>query len=313
MQRENQALDPEELVRLPDLEILTRTIVRGFEVGLHESARLGTSMEFSHYRPYVQGDDIRSVDWKFFGRSDRLYLKQARQESNLACTLLLDCSGSMSYASRGVSKFDYGRMLAGSFALLMTRQHDRVGLVAYAEDILTQIPPLANRRQFRRILVELEGLEATGQTSTGAALDRLGESTPSRGMIVVISDFLFPIEDVLGQLRSLKALRHDVILFSLADPAERDFPFDRPLTLADPEGEDRLSILPEAVRQQYLKNRAEHFERIRQECLNSEITFHEIVTDEPLDRALYAFVSRRRASLTTRRSASRPGSARPGV
>jgi len=313
VQRETQILDPEELVRLPDLEIQANTIVRGFEAGLHSSARLGASMEFSHYRPYVQGDDLRLVDWKFFGRSDRLYLKQAHQESNLACTILLDCSGSMGYASGGISKFEYAQMLAASFALLMTNQHDKVGLVAYAEGILTRILARANRHQFRRILIELEGLGATGQTSTGNALERLGESLPGRGMIVMISDFLFPIEDVLGQLRSLKALRHDVILLSLADRAERDFPFDGPVMLADPEGEERLNILPEAVREEYAQNRTRHFDLIRHECLNAGITFHEISTDEPLDRALYEFVSRRRDSLSTRRHATQAASSRSGA
>lgn len=292
--------DPAELVRVTDLELLARTVVDGFRAGLHRSAQKGASIEFAQYRSYSQGDDLRYVDWRLFGRSDRLYLKQSHEDTNLRCTFLLDRSASMGYASGPVAKFDYARMLIASMALLLHRQNDSIGFMAYHDRVDPYIPAKAEPRHFHRLMVALAQAGAGGTSSTGDSLRYLGQVLPPRGMIVLVSDLLHPPEETLDQLRSLRARRHEVLVFQISDRAELTFPFDRAGTFVDAEGAGERYAIPELVRAQYLENRRRHFDRIRSECLGAEIDIHEFVSDEPLEFALQAFLMRRRRALVRR-------------
>lgn len=300
-------IDPQELARLADLDLIARTAVAGFQAGLHRAIRSGSSAEFAQYHPYSQGDDPRFVDWRLYGRTDRLHTKEFQDESNLRAMILFDCSASMDYGSGTLTKFRYAQILAACLALLLARQRDAVGFIAYHTQLGTHVPPRVHPNHARRILVELENLRPAGGTDTAAALRFLGDILPPRGMVILISDLLHPLGEVLGHLRSLRARRHDVLVFQISDPAELTFPFEKLLLLEDAETGRRQFADPESTRAAYLANRARHFQQIRAECLAAEIGIEEFVTDQPLDRALHHYLSRRSHALLTASRRSQPG------
>lgn len=310
MQQAFHSIDPEQLAKVADLQLLARTVVEGLMTGLHRSPHSGTSIEFAQYRPYAQGDDPRSIDWRLYGRSDRLHIKQYQEETNLRCTLLLDCSASMDYASQGVTKFHYARMLVACLAMILNRQRDAVGFISYHHKLLQYIPPRTSPNHIRRLFVELDNLRPEGTTETADALHYLGDVLQPRGMVVLVSDLLHPMEEVVNHLKSLRARRHDLLVFQISDPAEQTFPFKQSATFIDAENAQELFAVPDAVREQYLENRQKHFDFIRKECLASEIEIAEFATTEPLDRALHFFLQRRTSALMTtsrkRRRASGP-------
>lgn len=290
-------IDPAQLARISDLQLLARTVVEGFTAGLHRSPHSGSSIEFAQYRPYTQGDDPRDIDWKLFARTDRLHIKQHEEETTLRCTLLLDCSASMDYTSHDVTKFDYARMLVACLAMLLQQQRDAAGLVAYHEALLRYIPPMSTRYHLRRVFVELDNLQPQGPTDTATALHYLGDVLKPRGMVVLVSDLLHPLDAMIEHLKSLRARRHDVIVLQISDPAEQTFPFDASATFVDVETGQEQYAVPETVREQYLENRRQHFDRIRAECLAHEIDMAEFTTNEPLDRALHFFLHHRTHAL----------------
>jgi uncharacterized protein (DUF58 family) len=300
-------IDPEQLARIADLSLLARTVVEGFLSGVHRSPHSGSSIEFAQYRPYTQDDDPRRIDWKLYARTDRLQIKQHKEETNMRCTLLLDCSASMDYGSTAVSKFAYARMLTACLAMVLHKQRDAVGFIAYHREIATYLPPRNDPRHLQTVFVELDSLRPSGETNTPGALRRLAEFLKPRGMVVLVSDLLYPAEEAIDHLKSLRAMRHDVMVLQIADPAEQTFPFDHATTLVDSEdGSERFTI-PDVARAEYLENRRRHFELIRRECLAAEIDIEEFAVSEPLDRALYFFLRRRNDALLTSSRRSRAG------
>ena len=305
-------IEPEQLAKISDLQVLARTVVEGVMAGLHRSPHSGSSIEFAQYRPYAQGDDLRSVDWKLYGRTDRLYIKQYQEETTLRCTLLLDCSASMDYTSHVLTKFDYARMLVACLAMLLHRQRDAAGFIAYHKELVQYVPPLSNPHHLRRIFVEMDNLRPQGTGDTASALHYLGDVLKPRGMVVLVSDLLHPLDEMIDHLKSLRARRHDVVVLQISDPAEQTFPFGKSATFVDAESGDEQYAVPGAVRDQYLANRQEHFDFIRRECLANEIDIAEFTTTEPLDRALHFFLHHRnhaliRSSLKSRRVAGGRG------
>lgn len=290
---------PEHLAKVNDLWLLAQTLVAGQQLGLHRSPHSGVSVEFAQYRPYTQGDDPRFVDWRRYGRSDRLHIKEFHEETNMRCTLLVDCSASMGYGTTALTKFRYAQILAASLAWLLTLQHDEVALAAYHTTIGCHIPFQRRSNQVRRLVAALERLEPAGETDTADALAFAGGVMTSRGMVVLISDLLQPLPVVETQLRALRARRHDVIVFQVADVAEEVFPFGPEVTLRDLEGREERPANQDKVREEYLARRAAHFDRIRQVCLGYEIDFEPLRTDRPLDHALRQFLHRRSHALMT--------------
>jgi uncharacterized protein (DUF58 family) len=203
-------------------------------------------------------------------------------------------------------------MLAASLAMLLHRQRDAAGLVAYHEDLVTYVPPISARHHVRRIFVELDGLKPQGPTDTARALHYLGDVLQPRGLIVLISDLLHPLDTMIEHLRSLRARRHDVVVLQISDPAEQTFPFDRTVTFVDAETGREQYTVPETVREAYLENRRKHFDRIRAECLAWEIDIAEFTTNEPLDRALHFFLHHRNHALvrTSQRALAHTGGRR---
>lgn len=299
---------PEDLAQVRDLWLLAQTLVAGQQLGLHRSPHSGVSVEFAQYRPYTQGDDPRFVDWRRYARSDRLHIKEFHEETNMRCTLLLDCSASMGYGTTALTKFRYAQILAASLAWLLTVQHDEVALAAYHTSIGLHIPFRRRSHQVRRLIAAIEGLTPSGATETAGALEWAGSAMTARGMVVLISDLLEPLEVVETQLRALRARRHDVIVFQVADVAEETFPFDGDVTLQDVEGLGERPANPDGIRAEYLARRTAHFDRIREVCLAFEIDYATLRTDAPLDGALQAFLHHRsHALMTTSKRAIRPG------
>ena len=286
-------LDPATLARLGTLELKARTVVEGFLSGLHRSPFKGFSVEFAEYRQYLPGDDLSTIDWKVYARSDRYYVKKFEEETNVDCHLLLDVSASMGYQSRGLTKLRYGSMLAASLAYLMNRQRDAVALTTFDDTIATMLPPSARPSHLRSVLMTLETLTLGMRTDVSKPLHLLADGIKRRGLVVLISDLLDEPERVIDGLRHFRFRGSDVIVFHLLDPAELTFPFDRAARFRDIELGDELIAVPAVVRQRYLDELNQAIARYRQELGSAGIDYELIDTSTPLDFALMSYLSTR--------------------
>src|SRR3954465_2352708 len=250
--RERQFLDPAVVARLGTLELKARTIVEGFLSGLHRSPFKGFSVEFAEYRQYLPGDDLSTIDWKVYARSDRHYVKKFEEETNLDCHVMLDVSGSMGYGSR-LTKFEYAQCLAASLGYLMNRQRDAIGLTAFDEQIVTMLPASARPGHLRALLVTLDRLKLGHKTNVSKPLHQLAEGLTKRGMVVLISDLLDDPERVVRGLKHLQFRGIDVIVFHVLDPDEIEFPFEHATRFEDLESEREVLAVPSAVRKHYLE------------------------------------------------------------
>src|SRR3954462_2221080 len=223
--RSRQFLDPAVVARLGTLELRARTIVEGFLTGLHRSPFKGFSVEFAEYRQYMPGDDLSTIDWKVYARSDRHYVKKFEEETNLDCHIMLDVSGSMGYGSRGLTKFEYGQCLAASLAYLMNRQRDAVGLTAFEEGIVGMLPASARSGHVRSILVTLERLKLGQKTNVSKPMHPLASAINKRGMVVLVSDLLDEPERVIRGLKHFQFRGTDVVVFHVLAPHELEVPF----------------------------------------------------------------------------------------
>jgi len=290
---EQRFLDPATLARLGSLELKARTVVEGFLSGLHRSPFKGFSVEFAEYRQYLPGDDLSTIDWKVYARSDRYYVKKFEEETNLDCHLLLDVSASMGYASGAISKLRYGSMLAACLAYLMNRQRDAVALTTFDDAITAMLPPSARPGHLRSLLLTLDSLTLGSRTDVSKPLHVLADGIRKRGLVVLISDLLDEPERVIDGLRHFRFRGSDVIVFHLLDPAELTFPFERAARFRDIELGDELMAVPSVVRQQYLDALNQAMDRYRQDLGAAGIGYQLIDTSIPLDFALMAYLSTR--------------------
>jgi len=291
--RARQFLDPAVVARLSNLELKARTVVEGFLSGLHRSPFKGFSVEFAEYRQYIPGDDLSTIDWKVYARSDRHYVKKFEEETNLNCHVMLDVSGSMAYGSRGITKYEYGQCLAASLAYLMNRQRDGVGLAAFDERIVTMLPASARPGHLSAMLVTLDRLQLGTETNVSKPLHQLADSLSKRGMVVLISDLLDDPERVIRGLKHFRFRGTDVIVFHLLDPDELAFPFQRATRFEDMETHDEVLAQPLMVREHYLKAIGGLIERYKQELGAAGIDYQLLTTDQPLELALLAYLSTR--------------------
>jgi uncharacterized protein (DUF58 family) len=290
---EQRFLDPATLARLGSLELKARTVVEGFLSGLHRSPFKGFSVEFAEYRQYLPGDDLSTIDWKVYARSDRYYVKKFEEETNLDCHLLLDVSASMGYASGGISKLRYGSMLAACLAYLMSRQRDAVALTTFDDEITAMLPPSARPGHLRSLLLTLDSLSLGSRTDVSKPLHLLADGIRKRGLVVLISDLLDEPERVVDGLRHFRFRGSDVVVFHLLDPAELTFPFERAARFRDIELGDELMAVPSVVRQQYLDALNQAVDRYRQDLGAAGIDYQLIDTSIPLDFALMSYLSTR--------------------
>jgi uncharacterized protein (DUF58 family) len=291
--RDRQFLDPAVVARLGTLELKARAVVEGFISGLHRSPFKGFSVEFAEYRQYIPGDDLSTMDWKVYARSDRHYVKKFEEETNVHCQLLLDVSGSMAYGSRGISKFEYGACLAASLGYLMNRQRDGVGLIAFSDHIVDALPSSTRAGHLRQLLVALERLQVGSRTDVAKPLHDVAESLTKRGMVVLISDLLDDPEAVIRGLKHFQYRGSDVLVFHVLDPDEVEFPFERATTFEDLESGEEVTAVPGAVREHYLRQMRGMVDRYRRELGAAGIDYQRLDTNQPLEMALLAYLSTR--------------------
>jgi uncharacterized protein (DUF58 family) len=294
---ERRFLDPAVLARLGTLELKARTVVEGFLSGLHRSPFKGFSVEFAEYRQYMPGDDLTTIDWKVYARSDRHYVKKFEEETNLNCHLMLDISASMGYGSSAMTKLEYGACLAASLAYLMNRQRDAVGLTAFDDRIVTMLPASARPGHLRSVLLTLDRLALGQRTNVSKPLHQLADSLSKRGMVVLISDLLDDPEQVIRGLKHFQFRGTDVIVFHVLDGHEIHFPFERPTRFEDLETSEEVTAVPAVVRAHYLEAMSGLIERYRRELGAVGIDYHLLETSQPLEMALLAYLSTRSRDL----------------
>ena len=286
-------LDPAILARLATIELKARAVVEGLLSGLHRSPLKGFSVEFAEYRQYLPGDDLARIDWKVYARSDRYYVKKFEEETNVDCHLLLDVSASMGYGSRGVTKLEYGSVLAASLAYLMNRQRDAVGLTTFDDAIVTMVPPSARASHLRSILVTLDRIGLGRRTDVSKPLHLLADAISKRGLIVFISDLLDEPERIVDGLRHFRFRGSEVIVFHLLDPAELTFPFERAARFRDMELGDEVMAVPSVVRREYLEALNTALDRYKRELGSEGIDYRLLDTSTPLEFALMSYLSTR--------------------
>jgi uncharacterized protein (DUF58 family) len=286
-------LDPAIVGKLKGMELRARMVVEGFIAGLHKSPYHGFSVEFAEHRQYMPGDNIRDIDWKVFAKSDRYYIKEYEEETNLKAYLLLDCSASMKYTSGGVIKHDYAAVIAAALSFIMLKQRDAVGLVTFDEKIRSYIPPRSKSGHLHVLLQELANQKPSEKTDIAAALHQMAERISRRGLIVVFSDLLDDPLKISSGLKHFRHRKHEVILFHIMDPRERDFAFPREAIFKDLETGEEITTLPWQIRKHYAGMSKGFSEYLAAECRQSRIDYHLIDTSIPFDRALYAFLAKR--------------------
>ncbi len=290
------SIDPLALMKVRSLELRARVVVEGFWKGLHRSPHHGFSVEFSEYRQYAQGDDLRFIDWKVMARTDRVFIKKFEDETNLRCFLLVDQSRSMSYAGQsGFSKSDYAATLAATFAYFLMGQGDAVGLVTFDEK-LDQFVPARNRPgQLRRLMGHLEVSKEQGGRGTDliGPLKKVAELVRKRGLMMLISDLLAPIEELEVHLGHLAAAGHDLVVWQVLDRSELEFGFEQASHFRDAESGQDVYIDPDLARESYLEKLQAHLDEVKGICERNGIDYRLVATDEPLDRVLFDFVSMR--------------------
>jgi uncharacterized protein (DUF58 family) len=293
-------LDPASVARIGSLEVAARILVEGFIKGLHFSSRKGSSIEFAEHRAYVPGDEVRRIDWRTFGKTDRFYLKEYEDETNLRGTILLDCSASMGYGSSspqgdGPTKLRYGQCLAAALGFLMVRELDAVGLLLFDAATRRYVPPKASAVHLAGVFGELERARPAGATALGEVLRSSAERVKRRGLVILISDLL---DDPREVLRGLARFRHrlcEVLVFHVLDPAEREFPFTSWTVFRDPEpGGLRLRLDARQIRAAYRANLEAHLAQLKKGCGASGIHYTLLDTRTPFDQALARYLATRR-------------------
>ncbi len=287
--------DPQTLAKLQGLELRARHIVEGYVSGLHRSPYHGYSIEFAEHREYVTGDDLRYVDWKVFGKTDKIYLKQYEEETNLISYLLLDTSESMRYQGPGaaLSKLDYAKCIAATLAHLILRQQDSVGLVTFDSDINTLLRASTNPSHLKQILQVMETSPAAHKTSCGPIFHDLAERLKKRGVVLVLSDLFDDVKTLLAGLKHFRHRRHEVLLFHLLDPAELDFPFQQMTLFKGLEQLPDVLADPRALREGYLQEMERYLRELRMGCRAVGADYTLVRTDQPIDVVLSTFLAPR--------------------
>ena len=286
-------LDPAFFSRLENLELRAKSVVEGFMQGTHRSPFVGYSVEFASHREYVPGDDLRHVNWKLYGRQKRLYVKEYDAETNMNLYIYLDVSGSMECASNGMSKLNYGSTLAAALAHLAIKQRDAVGITLYADKIVGHLPPKAKPHYLEEILELIATTSARPVSDAKRALPPAVELAKHRGMVVFISDFFDDTEAIITAIDNLRFRRHEVVLFHVLDPRERDLPTDGTIRFQDMETGEQIVTRTEGIRDEYLAAVDKWRKEIDEECLNRSVDRIEITTDDPIDKALVDYLSKR--------------------
>lgn len=296
-------------MRIKNLQMRARVIVEGFYAGIHRSPYHGFSVEFSEYRQYTPGDDLRYLDWRLLARSDRYYVKRFEDETNLLCYILADISKSMAYGSVGYDKCEYARTLAGTLAYFLHQQRDQVGLITFDEEIVDYLPPRHRPGHLRRVMAMLHAEPRGVATDLAKPLEQIAQTVNKRGLVVLISDLLADVSVLGVKLGYLRSRGHDVVVFRVLDPAELTFSFGDASIFEDVESGRRIYVDPEAARAQYLERFGAHAKLLDQTCRELGVELVECPTNRPLELALFDLLRNRmeRGRRPARRVASGKG------
>jgi uncharacterized protein (DUF58 family) len=289
-------LDPAALSKLGGVEFVARQVVEGFLMGLHRSPHRGFSAEFAELRAYQAGDDLRYIDWRMYGRSDRFYVKQFEEETNLRAYLLVDVSESMGWSSEPGTlpdKLWYAKQLAASLALVLLRQGDAVGMTAFHDEVVARVAPRGGRRQWKELAHSLEVLQAVGSTSAEGALRDVAVRLRRRGLVVLLSDMLVARDETLTALKYLRHHGHEVLVFHILDPGERELPAASEVRFFDPESGRELLVSVADVRNEYREAVNEALHEWKRELKPQGIDYEVVQTDRPLGIALRAYLRKR--------------------
>ena len=281
-------LDPRALAKLGGLKLRARRVVEGFVAGLHRSPKHGFSIEFAQHRDYTPGDDLRYVDWKAYGRTDKLYVKQFEDETNLVCYIVLDISESMTYGSdsESLTKLAYAQTAAASLAWLVLHQRDAVGLITCDTQVRANVRPSTTPAHLKQMIAAMEGSDSHEQTAIEQVLHDVAERLHRRTLVIVISDFLDDVDSIIAGLRHLRHKQHEVRLLQVLDPAEVDFPFDQPMLFKGLEQLSDIVADGHAFRAAYLEEFSRYQRQLATQCRGLQVDYLLVRTDQPVERAL---------------------------
>ncbi|MCF7885242.1 MAG: DUF58 domain-containing protein [Candidatus Marinimicrobia bacterium] len=286
-------LDPEIISKMDNMALIARLVVEGFIVGLHKSPYHGFSVEFAEHRPYMPGDEIKDIDWKVYGKTDRYYIKQYEEETNLRSYIFLDKSGSMGYSSGPISKLDYGKYLAASMAYLMLQQQDAISLTTFDSKVDQYYPPFAKRSHLNRILAELEKTKHNGEGNISNFLHERAEKINKRGLIILISDLFEKPENIIKALKHFRHYNHEIIVFNVLDKQEKNFEFNSQTKFIDMENKNMLETEPWHIQKDYKQLIQKHIDKLRSICRNNNIDYIDLTTDQDLSIALTEYLNKR--------------------
>ncbi|MCL4547210.1 MAG: DUF58 domain-containing protein [Bacteroidetes bacterium] len=287
-------LDPVVISKLKTLELRARMVVEGFMVGLHRSPYHGFSVEFSEHRPYMQGDSLKNVDWKVYAKSEKFFIKQFEEETNLVSHIFIDASKSMDYKHTSkVTKLDYAITLAAALSYIMINQQDSVGLSVFSDTIHNYLPPKSNRVYLKTLLSALNEIQPKGTTTTSKCLDSVAEKIKKRGLTIIISDFFDDINSIMTALKHIYFKKNEVIVFQILDPIEKSFGFDRDAIFVDVETGEQITTQPHQIQRAYQEAMHEYLNKLKSECLNYGIEYNLVETSQPFDKALMSYFSKR--------------------
>ena len=283
-------LDATVLSRLAGVPLFARRPMQGNVSGRHASPHRGASVEFAEYRKYVPGDDLRRLDWRAFGRSDRFYVKEFEADTNLRCCLVLDTSGSMGFGSKGHTKIEYARKLAGTISYLASQQGDAVGLGCVANGLVQNLPPRRNAAHLRLIFDMLEQAQPKGETQLATVLHEIAETIRQRALVIILSDLFIEPDLLASCFQHLRFRHHDVAVFHLLDPLELDFQFRRPMRFVDMEGGPSIFAEPNDIADRYTKALNLYLDQMKKVVLESAVDYHRVTIDENFEQVLVRFL-----------------------
>lgn len=295
--RIHDLLAPKDLSRVARLQLLARQVVEGFCSGKHRSPHKGFSVEFKEHRQYVRGDEIRNIDWKVFGKSDRLYIREHEEETNLRCTLIVDRSGSMRYRGSRceLSKYDYAQQMAASLAYLMLGQQDAVGLVTFDDQPRDRLPVRGRPSHLRALMTALAADASRRETDLGGVFGKIAPTLGRRGLLIIISDAMGDIESIARSLAQFRSSRHEVLFLQVLDPDELDFPFSGRIQFRDLEDvSNEQTVDARSLRDAYLDRLRQHQSDLRDACRRNRVDLVPLTTDRPLADALHEYLATRR-------------------
>jgi uncharacterized protein (DUF58 family) len=284
-------LDPQVLASISSLDLVAKTVVDGFVAGLHRSPTFGFSQEFAEYRQYVEGDDLRHVDWNVYARTERIYLKRFKGETNSQLLVLLDASASMTYGSANITKLDYARYMAASLTYMSSQQRDACGLIVFDDDVKTYVPPSTRQGQLMRLLHAIEGAEGGLRTDFIKPFAHFQEYLRRRGIVVVLSDFYSDPEEIIKVVEPLRYRGNEVIMFHLLDPQEIAPKFKDPVLLEDLEDDTAMEVSPEYARNEYREKMGQHRQKLSDKAAAAGLEYVFMDTSQPLDVGLRNYLS----------------------